>query len=336
MSHAAAQAAEGDEPPPRNILLALDMGGTSVKAAAVLPSGDLLAVDATPLDRAGAGTTPDVVIPLLVNTGLRLLRSHRISLRSVTAVGVCTCAAIKDRATGVLAGSANLDGVWDGVPLQAQVLALLRAATDDGSGGSGGDGGGDGSESTEATLFSGGVYVTADADASAFAEAWTGAARGHPNSVHVCIGTGIGVSFLVDGQVLRGSSGIIEAGHVIVQPRGRQCGCGSRGCLEAYCAAPGIVETLRLKMATAAWAAAAAADGGADGLFRQYSHVGADRLPSCEAIFAAAAAVESASDDAKEEEEGLLSVAFRRLCRETVDEAAELLVCAGGPPLCPS
>jgi hypothetical protein len=61
-----------------------------------------------------------------------------------------------------------------------------------------------------------------------------GVAVGHPNSVHVCLGTGIGVCFLVDGQPVHGHSGIIEAGHVIAVPRGRQCGCGSRGCLEAY------------------------------------------------------------------------------------------------------
>jgi glucokinase len=57
------------------------------------------------------------------------------------------------------------------------------------------------------------------------------------------LGTGIGSGFVIDGRVLHGAHDMAgEAGHMIVAPGGRLCGCGQRGCLEAYASAPATVK----------------------------------------------------------------------------------------------
>lgn len=78
------------------------------------------------------------------------------------------------------------------------------------------------------------VHGELDARALALAEGWLGAAKGHNNFLGLVISSGIGGGIVVDGQLLDGASshaGLI--GHVIVEPNGRRCSCGAKGCLEA-------------------------------------------------------------------------------------------------------
>jgi glucokinase len=75
-----------------------------------------------------------------------------------------------------------------------------------------------------------------------------GVARGMKNFIMITLGTGVGSGIVVNGQVVYGSDGFAgELGHVIIDrsPEARQCGCGRKGCLEAYCSATGIVRTAR-------------------------------------------------------------------------------------------
>ena len=122
----------------QQLLLALDMGGTSVKAALVTRGGEIIAQNSSVLDRAKGDTAPQNLIQKLVKTGTDLIDgldsgsgsgdndgSARRSSR-VAAVGVCTCAAIKDREAGILAGAANLDGKWEDVALKDEIERLLR------------------------------------------------------------------------------------------------------------------------------------------------------------------------------------------------------------------
>lgn len=78
------------------------------------------------------------------------------------------------------------------------------------------------------------VVVDNDAKALALGEGWTGAARGERHYLAMVVSTGVGGGLVVDGRLLDGSSGNAgHIGHVIVEPLGRVCGCGARGCLEA-------------------------------------------------------------------------------------------------------
>jgi len=81
------------------------------------------------------------------------------------------------------------------------------------------------------------VHLHNDVEAATYAEMKLGAARGFKNILSVFVGTGVGGAFTVNGRLIRGSSGVAgEIGHVLVSqdPGARMCGCGRRGCLEAY------------------------------------------------------------------------------------------------------
>jgi len=90
------------------------------------------------------------------------------------------------------------------------------------------------------------VVVENDANASAWAEARFGAARGYRDVMLVALGTGIGAAIIIGGELYRGRWGIAgEPGHVRVVPDGRLCGCGNRGCWEQYCSGNALVAEAR-------------------------------------------------------------------------------------------
>ena len=83
--------------------------------------------------------------------------------------------------------------------------------------------------------------LTNDANAAAIGEMTYGAARGMKDFIMITLGTGVGSGIVINGQLVYGHDGFAgELGHVIVDPTGRQCGCGRKGCLETYCSATGV------------------------------------------------------------------------------------------------
>ena len=90
------------------------------------------------------------------------------------------------------------------------------------------------------------VAMTNDANAAAIGEMTYGAARGMKKFIMITLGTGVGSGIVVNGQMVYGCDGMAgELGHVIVEPNGRECGCGRKGCLETYCSATGVARTAR-------------------------------------------------------------------------------------------
>ncbi|MGI5841617.1 MAG: ROK family protein [Patescibacteria group bacterium] len=91
------------------------------------------------------------------------------------------------------------------------------------------------------------VALTNDANAAAIGEMTYGVARGMKNFIVITLGTGVGSGIVINGQMVYGSDGFAgELGHVIMRPEnGRPCGCGRKGCLEAYCSATGVARTAR-------------------------------------------------------------------------------------------
>jgi glucokinase len=78
------------------------------------------------------------------------------------------------------------------------------------------------------------TFVDNDAKALALGEGWRGAAAGVENFIAMVVSTGVGGGIVLDGRLLDGESGNAgHIGHVIVEPGGRRCECGARGCLEA-------------------------------------------------------------------------------------------------------
>lgn len=95
------------------------------------------------------------------------------------------------------------------------------------------------------------IILTNDANAAAMGEMIYGGARGMRDFIMITLGTGVGSGIVVNGELVYGHDGFAgEIGHTIVDPQGRECGCGRRGCLETYASAPGLKRTVFDLMST--------------------------------------------------------------------------------------
>jgi len=89
------------------------------------------------------------------------------------------------------------------------------------------------------------IVLTNDANAAAIGEMVYGGARKMKDFIVITLGTGLGSGIVVNGQLVYGHDGFAgELGHVNVKLRGRDCGCGRKGCLETYVSATGIKRTV--------------------------------------------------------------------------------------------
>ena len=94
------------------------------------------------------------------------------------------------------------------------------------------------------------VAVGNDAHVTTLGEHAFGSAHGMRNFIVITLGHGLGSNIFSNGESHLGTDGFAgEVGHVCVEHDGRQCGCGQRGCLEAYCAHNGIIKTAEELMA---------------------------------------------------------------------------------------
>ena len=87
------------------------------------------------------------------------------------------------------------------------------------------------------------VKVENDANAAAFGEYLAGAAKNSKNAIAITLGTGVGGGIIIDGKIYSGSNFAgAELGHIVIEHNGRQCGCGRKGCWEAYASATGLIN----------------------------------------------------------------------------------------------
>ena len=95
------------------------------------------------------------------------------------------------------------------------------------------------------------VKAANDANAAAFGELWQGGGKGCRSMVTVTLGTGVGGGIIVDGRILTGAKGAAgEIGHIHIDDEETEvCSCGSRGCLEQYGSATGVVRLAKRRLA---------------------------------------------------------------------------------------
>ena len=94
------------------------------------------------------------------------------------------------------------------------------------------------------------VLVGNDATLAALGEHHYGAGQGCHTLVYITLSTGIGGGIVVDGHLFQGAAGFAgEIGHTRVESNGPECGCGSRGCLEAVASGTGIAQQARTRIA---------------------------------------------------------------------------------------
>ncbi|MHB1986852.1 MAG: ROK family protein [Acidimicrobiales bacterium] len=190
-----------EEPHP-HLCLAIDIGGTKMAAGLVDGGGQVVWQDRTRTPRA---TDPEALFRLvtdLIEIGLIAARARG----AVAAVGIGCGGPMR----GELVSPLNIPA-WREFPLAMRVRGLQQVE--------------------EAGVP---VGLDNDAKALALAERWCGRAAGEANFLAMVVSTGIGGGLVLDGRLLDGESGNAgHVGHVIVEPDGRPCACGARGCLEA-------------------------------------------------------------------------------------------------------
>ena len=94
------------------------------------------------------------------------------------------------------------------------------------------------------------VTLANDANAAAWGEAVAGAAKGSKNSIMITLGTGVGGGIIIDNKIYTGfnfAGG--ELGHIVLEVDGAPCGCGRRGCWEAYSSATALIRMTKEKIA---------------------------------------------------------------------------------------
>ncbi len=105
------------------------------------------------------------------------------------------------------------------------------------------------------------VALENDADASALGEYAWGAGQGSRRFLYVTVSTGIGVGFVIDGQLYRGVEGAHpEIGHHVIDPSGPQCFCGAHGCWESLAGGLALARFANRPTARAACEAAESGD----------------------------------------------------------------------------
>ncbi|UNO40444.1 ROK family protein [Streptomyces sp. MST-110588] len=199
-------------------VIALDVGGTGMKAALVGSDGTLLYEARRPTGRERG---PDAVVEAVLGfaADLRAIGQERFGT-AAEAAGVAV-PGIVDETDGIAVYSANLG--WRDVPMRSLLSERLGNVP---------------------------VALGHDVRTGGLAEGRIGAGRGAGRFLFVPLGTGIAGAIGIDGRIEAGAHGSAgEIGHIVVRPEGALCGCGQRGCLETVASAAAVGR---------AWAAACA------------------------------------------------------------------------------
>ncbi len=200
----------------------LDVGGTTMKAAVVGDSGHPLStptvMDTHPERGQEAG------LETMCEAIRRSIAAAKLKLDDITAIGVAT-PGLMDIKAGLILDPPNLKP-WKNVPVRDHIQHAFGKPT----------------------------AFQNDANAAAYGEFWVGAAQEAKSMVLFTLGTGIGGGIIINDVIIEGEhSHGGELGHLRIDTpdRGRLCGCGARGCLEAYASATNVVRRAREDMA--AW-----------------------------------------------------------------------------------
>jgi len=188
-----------------SLRVGIDVGGTTVKLGALDPAGRTMGERSV----AVAGV-PRVA---LVLDGIAAAVRELAGGTPATGVGV-GMPGLLDRAAGRVDESPNLP-IFNGCALRDELARRLELSPEL-------------------------VALENDANAAALGEARQGAARGERDVLVVTLGTGVGGGLILGGELFLGAGLAGEIGHVMVDPEGPPCGCGSRGCLETLASATAV------------------------------------------------------------------------------------------------
>ena len=199
----------------KQYVLGVDVGGQTAKCGVVNASGEVIAQT---ILVSNEHNDAEGFISALAETLKKLVRDARLE-GQIRGVGVG--APNGNYYTGEIKNAPNLTWASSNVPVR---FAELLSSKLDGMP----------------------VALTNDANAAAVGEVTYGIAKGMKDFIMITLGTGVGSGIVINGDVVYGHDGFAgELGHTTAVRGGRLCGCGRKGCLEAYASAIGVARTAK-------------------------------------------------------------------------------------------
>ena len=195
--------------------IGIDLGGTNIKVGLVDENYNIVqkATAKTNLPRPA-----DEICGTIVELIWQCLNAAKVTIGEVNSIGIGT-PGVANRNSGVVLYSCNLDFH------NTDLRTLLKQRLDKP------------------------IYVENDANAAAFGEVLAGAGKGYSDVVVVTLGTGVGGGIIIGGKIYTGFNFCgAELGHTVIEFNGRQCGCGRKGCFEAYSSATALINMTKEAM----------------------------------------------------------------------------------------
>ena len=193
--------------------IGIDLGGTKIAFGLVSEDGTLVKKTAVDTDR---GATAEELTELMAKESLKLIDNCGIGRDNVKSIGI-GCPGACDNEAGILILTVNL-------PFRNTNIRKIFARFTDIP-----------------------VYLANDANCAALGEALFGGGKGASTCVAVTLGTGVGGGVIIDGKIYTGFNGVAgELGHMVIRKGGVKCGCGRKGCFEAYASATAVIRETKI------------------------------------------------------------------------------------------
>ncbi len=200
---------KGKEP----VVIGIDLGGTKIYCAVVNSDGKILA---TARKKTKAAQGFENTVERIAKCAFEAIEKSGVDSKDVVAAGIGSPGPL-DLKKGKIIETPNLK--WTNVPIQSRLESLLKRP----------------------------VRLDNDGNVGLLGEHAYGAGKGADHLVGLFIGTGIGGGIIVDGKLLHGfNENAGELGHMVLDPNGPRCGCGNKGCLEAFASRLAIEREIRI------------------------------------------------------------------------------------------
>lgn len=198
------------------IALGVDIGGTNTKIALVSEQGVIISSLSFPTQPGDANFTH--FLHELKAQVTKLFKAANKNINGILGIGIGAPNA--NFLTGKIESPTNLKS-WGSIDLKTAVENLFQKE----------------------------VMIENDANIAALGELYWGKGKNKRDFVVLTLGTGVGCGIIANNSLVRGHAGLAsEAGHIIIRPNGRKCGCGGYGHLEMYCSTRGMEITLKEKI----------------------------------------------------------------------------------------
>ena len=192
-----------------NLAIGIDLGGTAIKCGLINKDGDIIWNRTEPTE---ANQAAERIFARIKSSIYEAIKHGKGKNANISGIGIGIPGIIEE---GILVGGANNLPGWGMVPIKAMLIKEFNRQ----------------------------VYVENDANLMGLAESRFGSAKDVKNVIFLTIGTGIGGAMILNGNVYggyRNRGG--EFGHIIIHKDGRQCSCGSKGCLEQYASTSALIS----------------------------------------------------------------------------------------------